>query len=274
MINIKQKLSQLSLTPDNSVVIGSGILNALNIRESHDIDVIVSRQMYNKLKQNPKFKVINLFGTDFLQFEDYEIGNDWNVGDINRIYSYKELVKNSVVIAGVRYISLELLLEIKTLWTKSKNIRKKDIKDVELIKNYLKTKMWTCDKCKRVFKKRNQPHSCNTIPMENHFINKPFAKELYDYLLVQIKNKVGPYNSISLACCIHLYGNYDFLAILPHIDRIEIRFASPDTIKSNRIMKTVNLSKKLIKVCIDIKNKDEIDIELLKLLKDSYILKT
>lgn len=272
MVNFQKKLLKLSLTPNNSVVIGSGILNALKIRESHDIDVTVTKQMYEHFKQESNFKVVNLFGTEFLQNEDYEIGTEWNVGDINRVYSYEELYINSIVIDNVRYISLEFILEIKKLWIKSKNVRKKDIKDIQLIENYLKNKSWTCDKCKRVFKRRNQSHSCKIVPIDQHFRNKDYAKELYNFLLVQIKDKVGPYKIISLPCCIHLYGNYDFLAILPHKDRIEIRFASTDTIKNKRITQSVYLSKKLTKSCIDIKSKEEIDIELLRLLKDSYII--
>jgi hypothetical protein len=34
---------------------------------------------------------------------------------------------------------------------------------------------------------------------------------------------------VSLPCCIHLYGEYDFLAVLPKKDRLEIRFACTDS---------------------------------------------
>ena len=37
-MDIKEKLEKMRLTPGNSIVISSGILNALGLRESKDID--------------------------------------------------------------------------------------------------------------------------------------------------------------------------------------------------------------------------------------------
>lgn len=139
MIDIKQKLSELSLNPANSIVIGSGILNALNIRESHDIDVIVDTETYNRLKLNPQFKVTQPLGLDVLQYDVYEIGTGWNMTDINKVYSFEEVFENTVVIDGVRYNSLEFLLNVKKIWVAGKNPRDKDKKDIETIENYLKS---------------------------------------------------------------------------------------------------------------------------------------
>lgn len=138
MIDFKQKLLDLSLTPSNSIVIGSGILNALGIRESHDIDIIVESNTYNKLKQNPLFTVTRSFGLEVLQYNIYEIGTAWNLKDINKVYTFQELFENSVVIEGVRYNSLKFLLKIKKIWISGKNPRVKDKKDIEAIMNYLK----------------------------------------------------------------------------------------------------------------------------------------
>ncbi len=82
--------------------------------------------------------------------------------------------------------------------------------------------MWTCPKCKRVFNKKDQPHSCNKIPLDQHFKNKEKAKELFDHLIDQIGTGIGKCKIISLPCCIHLYGNYDYLALLPKKDQLEI----------------------------------------------------
>ncbi|KKR06019.1 MAG: hypothetical protein UT34_C0001G0059 [candidate division WS6 bacterium GW2011_GWF2_39_15] len=139
MIDIKQKLSELSLTSENAIVIGSGILNALNIRESHDIDVIVDTETYNRLKQNPQFIVSQPLGLDVLQYDIYEIVTGWNMTDINKVYSFEEIFENSTVIDGVRYNSLEFLLTVKKIWVGGKNPREKDKKDIEIIENYLKS---------------------------------------------------------------------------------------------------------------------------------------
>ncbi len=139
MINIKRKLSELSLTPENSIVIGSGILNALNIRESHDIDIVVDMETYNRLKILPQFTVSQPLGTDVLQYDVYEIGTEWNMICLNKAYSFREIFDNSVVIDGVRYNSMEFLLKIKKIWVKGENPRDKDKKDIEIIEEYLKT---------------------------------------------------------------------------------------------------------------------------------------
>jgi hypothetical protein len=133
--------------------------------------------------------------------------------------------------------------------------------------------MWTCPKCNRVFKRTKQQHSCRTIPLEQHFKNKGYAKSLFNYLYKKINRDIGNCKVISLPCCIHLYGKYDFLAILPHRDSLEIRFAYKGKIKSPRIVQSVNLSSKLVKTCMDIYKKEDIDNELIQWLRESYSLK-
>lgn len=134
--------------------------------------------------------------------------------------------------------------------------------------------MWTCSKCGRVFKRTNQQHSCKLIPLEQHFKNKASTKLIYNFLLTQIHNEIGPYKIIPLPCCIHLYGNYDFIAILPHKDRLEIRFAIKKETTNQRIFNSVIINKNTVKVCININSIQEIDKELLGYIKQSYILKT
>jgi hypothetical protein len=85
--------------------------------------------------------------------------------------------------------------------------------------------MWTCSKCGRIFKSAHQPHSCKRIALEKHFENKEKAKELFGFLVEQINSKIGKCKIISIPCCVHLFGKYDFLAALPKKDRLEIRIA-------------------------------------------------
>jgi len=53
-------------------------------------------------------------------------------------------------------------------------------------------------------------------------VNKVIAKELFEYLLQKIELNIGKCKIVSLPCCVHLYGTYDFLAALPKKDSIEI----------------------------------------------------
>lgn len=133
--------------------------------------------------------------------------------------------------------------------------------------------MWTCQKCGRIFEKTKQVHSCRSIGLEKHFKNKNQAKDLFDFLVKQIKRSIGQCRIISLPCCVHLYGHYDFLAALPKKDRLEIRFALDRKLASPRLKQSVTLSAKNFKNVIDIKSNGDINKELIKWLDQAYHLK-
>jgi hypothetical protein len=133
--------------------------------------------------------------------------------------------------------------------------------------------MWTCPGCGRIFDKEKQPHSCKKVPLSDHFANKDKAKELFDFLVGRVNAKIGPCKIISIPCCVHLFGTYDFLAALPKRDGLEIRFALDHELKSPRITQRVPLSQTNIKYCLHVHSKEEIDEELLGWLNQSYHLK-
>ncbi len=133
--------------------------------------------------------------------------------------------------------------------------------------------MWACTKCGRIFEKAEQPHSCSKIPLEAHFKNKEKAKEIFDRLVEQIDSKIGKCKTISLPCCIHLFGKYDFLAALPKKDRLEIRLGLDRRLDSSRLKVSVPVSAKNFKNCIDLTTKEEIDRELIGWLDEAYHLK-
>lgn len=133
--------------------------------------------------------------------------------------------------------------------------------------------MWTCSKCGRIFKKANQPHSCKKIPLKKHFKNKEKSEELFNYLLRQINSKVGRFKIISIPCCVHLFGKYDFLAILPKKNNLELRFAFGRRLRNSRLKNNIPMSKKTFKICLNVNSKKEIDKELIGWLKESYYLK-
>jgi hypothetical protein len=133
--------------------------------------------------------------------------------------------------------------------------------------------MWTCNKCGRIFAKISQPHSCQIIPLSDHFQNKSQTKVLFDHLLQRINAEIGKSKVISLPCCVHLYGKYDYLAALPKKDKLEIRFALDHKIENPRLKTCVQMSAKIFKNCFDINKIEQIDQELIQWIKQSYNLK-
>lgn len=134
--------------------------------------------------------------------------------------------------------------------------------------------MWQCSKCSRVFEKDGQVHSCRSVPLERHFAGKDIAQALFGQLLERLNVEVGRCKVVSLPCCIYISGEYDFLAVLPKKDRLEIRFSLDRAIASPRINQAVPLSKTFYKNCLDIEMQDEIDDELIGWLRESYYLKS
>lgn len=135
-MNIKEKLKEINLTPDNSVVIGSGILNAFNLRESKDIDVVVTEEKYKELCSHARFRKEENHGKEILTDDLFEIGTSWTV--VGKTWKFEDLIDNSIVIGGVRYNKVEFLLEAKRKWLADGDIRQKDIDDVKLMEDYLK----------------------------------------------------------------------------------------------------------------------------------------
>ena len=133
--------------------------------------------------------------------------------------------------------------------------------------------MWTCNKCGRIFEKAKQPHSCKKVSLEQHFKNKEKAKELFDYLVKRVNAEIGKCKIISIPCCVHLFGNYDFLAALPKKDRLEIRFALNRELDTPRLKQSVPMSAKVFKNCIDITKVEEIDRELIEWIAEAYFFK-
>ena len=104
--------------------------------------------------------------------------------------------------------------------------------------------VWTCIKCGRIFQKKGQAHSCRKVPLEKHFEGMQKARELFDHLLAEVNQKVGRCQVVSIPCCVHLFGEYDFLAALPKKDSLEIRFALGRKLKTPKLKACVPLSKK------------------------------
>jgi hypothetical protein len=133
-------------------------------------------------------------------------------------------------------------------------------------------KLWKCAKCKREFAKVNQAHSCVSYPLENHFVSKAFAKELFDYLKEKIEASVGPIKVESLPCCIHFVGSYTFGAVWAMKDKIRIDFRTDFKIESKRIWKMNQISPNRYIYYLELKDKKEIDRELLGWIKKAYEL--
>ena len=135
-LETKTKLDELGLNPSNAIVIGSGILNVLNLRKSKDIDVVVTEEKYKELAANSRFKKEQNHGRELLTDGLFEIGTSWTV--VGKTWKFDDLQKSPSIIAnGVRYNTIEFLLDVKRHWISDGEDRQKDIDDVKLMERYL-----------------------------------------------------------------------------------------------------------------------------------------
>jgi len=133
--------------------------------------------------------------------------------------------------------------------------------------------MWTCPRCKREFLKTNQSHSCVIYPLDKHFEGKQdIAKPLFEELVKRIEKNIGKIKIESLPCCIHLVSDYTFGAVWALKDRIRIDFRVDHKLERSDIQKEVKMSENRYLYFFDVKDKKEIDEELLSLLRQSYYL--
>jgi len=132
---MEKTLQSIGLNSNNSVVIGSGILGALGIRKSNDIDLVVTQEKYDLLKKSGNFEVKEKRGKEILAKDLYEVMTGWDVLDKN--YKFEDFLNESTIINGARYMSLDLLYRVKKSWLDDADVRPKDISDVKLIEEYL-----------------------------------------------------------------------------------------------------------------------------------------
>lgn len=137
-MKIKSYLDKLKLNPTNSIVIGSGILNALNIRESNDIDLVVSEVEYARFLKDSHYVKFNKHGNDVLTKDNIEISTHWII--LGEEWTFDKSLLESIVINNIRYIKIEFLLKVKKSWISNGEGREKDINDVKLIERYLVSK--------------------------------------------------------------------------------------------------------------------------------------
>lgn len=132
-----KNLKKLNLPTDQFVVVSSGALSIRGIRDSEDIDVIVTESLWNQMIK--RYKVgVNSFGIENIELEnDIEILNPFqSIFGNSKIVPREELFEKADIFDGIKFINLDHLKKIKIELG-----REKDLKDVALIDDYLETKM-------------------------------------------------------------------------------------------------------------------------------------
>src|SRR5256885_1951788 len=129
-MNIFERVEKLNLPFGEYVVIGAGILEALGMRETRDVDVIVRPTLFKKLRESKIYKEEIRWGKLFLFADDIDIGTklDWE----NYSTTIEEAIKTATIINGVPFLNLQETIKFKKAMG-----REKDFRDIKLIEQYL-----------------------------------------------------------------------------------------------------------------------------------------
>lgn len=119
------RIRALKLSSKDYVVIGGAVLELLGIRETNDVDLVVSKKVYNNLSTKNWKEYIQDDGKHILSRNGYKIMQHWMGKNL------RELQKSSIVVDDIPLMGLDDLVECK-----SQLGRKKDLKDIQTIQEF------------------------------------------------------------------------------------------------------------------------------------------
>jgi len=138
-MNHIEKSKELGLSADEYVLVGGSVLDIYNIRNSDDIDMVVSKEAFSKLKNENGWVIDADFkmkwGRERLLNGVFEIVQDLNFEYCSYLLSFELLRDAANCIDGVNVQPLGLLL----LGKKDMG-REKDLADIALIEEYFNNK--------------------------------------------------------------------------------------------------------------------------------------
>jgi hypothetical protein len=118
-------VKRLDIPVGSYVVIGGGVLEALHLRETNDVDLVVTDAIYKMFKKRGWKEYIHDDGKRVLSHHGYQLMRTW----MGR--SFRQLRTNAFKVSDVTFMNLDELERCKKQLG-----RPKDLDDVRLIHKY------------------------------------------------------------------------------------------------------------------------------------------
>ncbi len=129
-MDVIAEVKKLDLPLGQYVVVGSGIMAQLGLREANDVDIAVTPNLHTTLRTSGGWEEEERYGKIFLKKETVDIipRLDWE----SYSTTTEEAIASAIIIDGVPFMNLTELLKFKRALG-----RAKDLSDIALIEEYL-----------------------------------------------------------------------------------------------------------------------------------------
>lgn len=121
-------LISLKLPKRKYIVFGSGALMIRNLNDAHDIDVFVSKDLFEEYKNKKDWKLKQCNSDYYLTKDGIELWKTWRPGE----WDLNDLIKKAEYFDDIPFVSLEITKEWKIL-----SGRDKDLEHVRIIDKFL-----------------------------------------------------------------------------------------------------------------------------------------
>lgn len=136
IVDIFSEVKKLGFSPDQFMVVGSGILAAKGIRQTQDLDILVSPELFQECRsQGWEVKPWTWKGDPeqgWLKKDDVELMAEIRYEGQNVSFEY--MSTEAETIDGIKFLSLKQLVNIKR-----RSGRPKDLDDLKLVERYLQS---------------------------------------------------------------------------------------------------------------------------------------
>lgn len=128
--NVFDRVRSLNLNQGEYVVVSGGVLEAHGIRNSGDLDLVVTQDVFERLLDQGWEIREGSDGVVLLVKDDIEVATDWRLGEYRP--DPAKLIAEADTIEGCAFAQLDEVIKFKKEYN-----REKDKKDLELIYRYL-----------------------------------------------------------------------------------------------------------------------------------------
>ena len=133
-MNVIEEIKKLNFSSGEYVVVGSGPMAIRGLKEAHDIDIVVTPELFEKCRisgwEEMPWTYPEKVGQIYLKKGDVELYLDVNAGSFNPTTA--ELIERSETIQGVPFVTLKDMINFKKAYG-----REKHLKDIKIVEEYL-----------------------------------------------------------------------------------------------------------------------------------------